>query len=71
MDVPLSYTHYPAAILESGIIIKYRLRAKNGVGYGVYSSETSVLSDAVPRKMDPPMVSMIRYNKIDLYWNFL
>lgn len=63
--------HVPAAILSSGMTIKYRLTAKNGVAYGAVSTETPVLCDAVPRKMDTPMVSMIRYNRIDLYWNLL
>jgi hypothetical protein len=70
MAVPLSYIHSPTPILTSGMTIKYRLRAKNGVDYSPYSSEISVLCK-VPRKMDKPMVSMIRYNHIDLYWNFL
>jgi hypothetical protein len=47
------------------------LTAKNGVGYGAVSTATPVLCDSVPRKMDTPMVSMIRFNRIDLYWNIL
>ena len=71
MAIPLKYEHVPAAILTSGMTIHYRLTAKNGVNYGKVSTETPVLCDAVPRKMDTPMVSMIRFNKIDLYWNLL
>jgi hypothetical protein len=51
--------------------IKYRLTAKNGVEYGAISTETPVLCDSVPKKMDTPMVSMIRFNRIDLYWTLL
>ena len=71
MVVPLSYIHIPSAILTSGMTIEYRLRAKNGVGYSPFSTATPVLCDSVPRKMDTPMVSMIRFNRIDLYWNIL
>ena len=51
--------------------INYRLTSKNGVEYGAVSDVTPVLCDASPRKMDTPMVSMIRYNSISLYWNLL
>jgi hypothetical protein len=71
MIVPLTYTHIPSVKFSSGMTIKYRLKAKNGVDYGAVSIETQVLCDATPKKMNVPKVSMIRYNHIDLYWNFL
>jgi hypothetical protein len=71
MAIPLSKVHTPSAILTSGMTIKYRLTAKNGVAYGAISTETPVLCDAVPKKMDVPMVSMIRYNYISIYWTLL
>lgn len=71
MAVPLSKVHTPVAILTSGMTIKYRLTAKNGVDYGAVSTETPVLCDAVPKKVDVPMASMIRYNYINIYWNLL
>lgn len=38
MAIPTSYTHYPPAILTSGGTYNYRLKAKNGVGYGKEST---------------------------------
>lgn len=45
MSVPTSYTHIPAAILNSGGTYKYRVIAKNGVGFGSPSTETSIIAD--------------------------
>ncbi len=70
-SVNSAYTHNLDSILTPGGTIYYRLSAKNGVGYGVLSSETPVLCDDYPIKMEAPKVSMIRYNSIDLYWTKL
>lgn len=32
----------------SGALIKFRARAKNGVGFGLYSEELLVIADQVP-----------------------
>jgi hypothetical protein len=60
--VPFTYTHTPDNLLPAGGYIRYRLTAKNGVGYGAISSETPVQCDDVPVKMAAPQVSMIRHN---------
>ncbi len=53
MAVPTSYEHIPSAILTSGGTYKYRLRAKNGVGMGLPSTETSITADKVPKANAP------------------
>lgn len=48
--------------------IHYRLRAKNGVGYGVYSDLTASKTDDVPQFMNPPTLVSCDYNNITLTW---
>jgi hypothetical protein len=45
MSVPTSYKHIPDAILTSGGTYKYRIKAKNGVDFGLPSTETSIIAD--------------------------
>lgn len=40
----------------SGQIIKFRLRARNGIGYGEYSEVTEVTCDKVPQMMFAPFI---------------
>jgi hypothetical protein len=54
MTVPTSYEHIPAAILTSGGTYKYRLYAKNGVGYSLASTETIITADKVPQACNAP-----------------
>lgn len=48
------YQHINNDIFPSGVDVYYRVRAKNGVGYGVYSSTLKVTTDSVPISMNPP-----------------
>jgi hypothetical protein len=45
-------------MLPNGKTYNYRLRAKNGVGWGVYSTVTPVLLDSTPTRMNPPVISL-------------
>jgi hypothetical protein len=71
--IQTSYTHTPGYIFTSGATINYRISAMNGVGYGVYSSTTPVLCDAVPPTMNVPVIatSDITYNSIKITWSVL
>jgi hypothetical protein len=51
------YTHTSTTIFPNGKKIYYRLRAKNGVGYGVWSAITEVLTDGTPGMMNTPNVA--------------
>jgi hypothetical protein len=62
MGVPTSYQHNVGYILPSGGTIKYRLTAKNGVGYGVTSSQTPVTCDSVPTACNAPQVAVADIN---------
>lgn len=53
----LSFLHTSATILpcnvdRSNYYVKYRVSAKNGVGYGMLSEDLLVLTDTFPKKMD-------------------
>jgi hypothetical protein len=41
----LTYTHSPGGIFTPNTNFNYRVRAKNGVGYGPYSTVVTALSD--------------------------
>ena len=59
----------PAVIFPNNTVIKYRLVAKNGVGFGVYSTpNTDVLCDRSPTFMNKPV--NIEAN-IQPYWIYL
>jgi hypothetical protein len=53
MTVPTSYEHIPTFVLASGGTYKYRLKAKNGVGFSLPSTETSITADKVPKSNAP------------------
>jgi hypothetical protein len=44
-------------LLPSGQTYNFRLRAKNGVGWGVFSAITPVILDSIPPMMNPPTVA--------------
>jgi hypothetical protein len=52
-----TYTHIATTLFPNGQKLYYKLRAKNGVGYGVFSTITEVLTDATPGMMNAPVVS--------------
>ena len=43
-------------MFPNGKTYNFRLRAKNGVGWGVYSTVTPVLLDQTPTRMNPPVI---------------
>jgi hypothetical protein len=56
----------------SNSIVKYRVRGKNGVGFGPFSDELSVLADEVPTMMNQPQVNQAAHvapTWIFLTWN--
>ncbi len=64
-----TYSHKISTRFFANIDFAYRLRAKNGVGYGVYSAETLVLTDNVPDPMAAPSLVIVRNNYVDLKWS--
>lgn len=56
MTVPTSYNHIPAAVLTSGGTYKYRLMAKNGVGFSLPSTEVIITADKVPQACNAPVI---------------
>jgi len=59
-------------VFPSGTTNKYRVRAKNGVGNGVYSAISNVLVDQVPTYMNAPNLvpeADITPNSMKLTWN--
>lgn len=57
-------------LFPNGGTVNYRLRAKNGVGYGVYSSVTPVLCDSVSPTMNIPIVDYAA-NHINPTWIYI
>jgi hypothetical protein len=47
-----TFNHTIVGLFPNGGNVNYRLRAKNGVGYGVYSNIMTVLCDSVPQTMN-------------------
>lgn len=58
MTVPTSFTHNPSTILTSGGTYKYRLYAKNGVGFSIASTETSIIADKIPETCNAPIIAL-------------
>ncbi len=60
---------------ENGCIIRYRLYAKNGVGFGEYSEILTIKADSVPLFMNKPQVNYlandINPNWIKITWDSL
>ena len=52
---------------ENGGIIRYRLYAKNGVGFGLYSDVLTIKADSVPLFMNIPEVNYLA-NDINPNW---
>ena len=60
-----------ASIFPSGTNQRFKLRAKNGVGYGAYSAEKIALADSVPLFMNAPdavIAADITPNRMRLTW---
>lgn len=60
-------------IFPSGSLQQYRIRAKNGVGFGAYSEVFTVQADKVPQFMYTPIVDIpsdkIKPRSIELTWS--
>jgi hypothetical protein len=65
-----SYIHTNSQIFPNGAKLNYRLRAKNGVGYGAFSTVSEVLTDETPGMMYPPtvLVSDITPTSMKVTW---
>lgn len=62
-----NFNHTLTSPLLSGSMQKYRLRAKNGVGIGLYSEDLDVQADKVPQFMNIPKVDYLA-NHINPLW---
>jgi len=49
-------------------VVRYRIRSKNGVGYGPYSPCTSITTDRTPLQPLAPTNGEVTYNSIQLAW---
>jgi hypothetical protein len=54
-----TFTHNTDSTFPSGSSHKYRVRGKNGVGMGSYSSPLTVTADEVPTFMNTPIVNQV------------
>lgn len=71
----LTYTHNSAVgtTFPTGQVNKYRLRAKNSVGLGTFSTVYSVTCDEVPIRLNTPELdtgggTAVVYNNINIKW---
>jgi hypothetical protein len=53
-EVKLSFKHIVDSPFESGTMQKYRVRAMNGVGLGIFSDILEIQADKVPQYMNVP-----------------
>ncbi len=69
MAIPTSYEHIPSAILTSGGTYKYRIKAKNGVDFGLPSTETTITADKIP-EVNAPVIAVadIHPQKVIVTW---
>lgn len=56
MGLITSFNVTTATPLPSGVPVRFRTFAKNGVGFGVYSEILEIISDKVPQFMNKPVV---------------
>lgn len=63
-------TAAPGSVFSSGSLIRFRTYAKNGVGFGDYSTILSVTADSVPTYMNTPVKNLAYiYPKwITIFW---
>ena len=54
MGMITAFNHTSSVIFPNGGQFYYRVRAKNGVGYGVFSDVYQVQLDTTPPMMYPP-----------------
>jgi hypothetical protein len=47
---------------NSGLKIKFRLYAKNCVGFGAYSEVLTITADKIPQRMNAPVMVNVDYN---------
>lgn len=59
------FPHPRATLFPPGQNVNYRVRAKNGVGFGPYSAVLPVLTDTIPVAMTPPSALAADINP---YW---
>ena len=71
LTLQYSYVFTKATIFTSGSSQRFRLRAQNGVGLGVYSAETVVVADSEPtfmKPLNPVPLTDISPKSIKLTW---
>jgi len=59
----------PNQPFASGCAIKFRVQARNGVGYGIYSEVLTIYADSIPLRMNPPIEVEVKYNEISMRWD--
>lgn len=64
------YNHSNPEKFPNGMTVNYRIRAKNGVGFGEWSYATEVLCDSTPNTMHTPEVDKDN-NMINPYWIYI
>lgn len=67
--VQLSFNHTNPTGFPSYTMIYYKLRSKNGIGYGVFSTVLSFMTDSIPFRMKTPITVYINYNAISISWD--
>lgn len=69
-DFSTSFTFVPPddQIFNPNTNIKFRVRARNTIGYGPYSPSLTVLTDGPPTRMNTPTASLISPKQVNLKW---
>jgi hypothetical protein len=65
-----AYNHTPGVIFPNGKTIYYKLRAKNNVDFGPFSTILSVTCDRTPVYMNPPVITAANINPMWIYITF-
>lgn len=55
-------------IFEPNTNVKFRVRARNLIGFGTYSPPLSVLTDGPPTRMNTPTATVIMPKQVNLKW---
>jgi hypothetical protein len=68
-----SYSHNAPTgqIFQANVNFKYRLIAKNTLGYGLYSDALTITTDNIPQFMNIPTATLVSPKQVDLKWTVI
>lgn len=65
------FVHDMSPRFPNNTVLRYRTRAKNGVGFGNYSDPLVITTDRAPLIMATPTNGTVKPKSIKVYWTFL